>query len=37
MTIITLSAFALIAAAGVVATIRTVRVDGYRAVPSSRA
>jgi len=37
MTIITLSVFALIAAAGVVATIRTVRVDGYRAVPSARA
>lgn len=37
MTIITLSVFALLAAAGVIATIRTVRVDGYRAVPSSRA
>ncbi len=37
MTIITLSVFALLAAAGIAATIRTVRVDGYRAVPSARA
>ena len=37
MTLITLSLFALIAAAGVVATVKTVRVDGYRRVPSRRA
>ena len=37
MTLITLSIFALIAAAGVVATVKTVRVDGYRRLPSREA
>lgn len=36
MTIITLTTFALIAAAGIAATVKTLRVDGYRAVPTQR-
>ncbi len=36
MTLITLTAFALISVAGIVATVKTLRVDGYRAVPSFR-
>ena len=37
MTIITLSVFAIISAAGIAATIAAMRVDGYRAVPSREA
>jgi hypothetical protein len=37
MTIITLSAFALVAAAGIAATVRALATDGYRRVPTRKA
>lgn len=37
MTLITLSAFALVSLAGIAATIRAIGVDGYRRVPSRKA
>jgi hypothetical protein len=37
MTLITLSAFALVSLAGVAATIRAIGVDGYRRVPTRKA
>lgn len=36
MTIITLSVFAAVATAGVVATIAAVRVDGYHRIPTRK-
>lgn len=36
MTIITLAVFAVIAAAGIAATIKTLASDGYRRIPTRR-
>ena len=37
MTIITLTAFALVSAAGIAATVRAIGIDGYRRIPTRRA
>ncbi|WP_281177836.1 hypothetical protein [Herbiconiux solani] len=37
MTLITLSAFALVSLAGIVATVHAVRTDGYRRIPARTA
>jgi hypothetical protein len=37
MTLITLSAFALVSLAGIAATVRAVHLDGFRRVPSLKA
>ena len=37
MTLITLSAFALVSLAGIAAAVRAVTIDGYRRVPTRKA
>ncbi|NYD70015.1 hypothetical protein BJ984_001173 [Herbiconiux flava] len=37
MTLITLSAFALVSLAGIVATVRAIGIDGYHRVPTRKA
>jgi hypothetical protein len=37
MTIITLSAFALVSVAGIAATLRAIGIDGYRRIPTRKA
>jgi hypothetical protein len=37
MTLITLSAFALVSLAGIAATVRAIGIDGYHRVPTRKA